>query len=215
MLEWFKKIVENYIESKKVQELRDANTQLFTEKELYKKQVGVCKQDITDLEGKISLLESEKQNMANTIAELQKTQGQASNQFKKGDIELTYTRLNGKVETFMIDRNEQLTKNFKVREFLSPDTNKLILHELLVVIAQIVRDKYGKSITVTSGYRTVSHNKAVGGDPNSSHLQGKAMDFMVSGVNKNTVLAYVKTIPNIKYAYTNETNMKNAVHMNI
>lgn len=36
---------------------------------------------------------------------------------------------------------------------------------------------YGKPLKVSSGYRTVEHNKAIGGAPHSNHLIGKACDF--------------------------------------
>lgn len=141
---------------------------------------------------------------------------EVKNQFKTGDIKLTYTRLNGKVETFMIDKNENLSKNFKVYEFLSPDSKELILSELLVSIIQNIRDKYKKAVVITSAYRTQAFNDSLKGSIKTSlHIKGKALDFKVSGINKNDVLKYAKTIPNVVYAYTNETNMKKAVHINI
>ena len=141
---------------------------------------------------------------------------EVKSQFKTGDIKLTYTRLNGKVETFMIDKNEKLSKNFKVYEFLSPDSKELILSELLVSIIQNIRDKYKKSVIITSGYRTQAFNDSLKGSiKNSEHVKGKALDFTVSVINKNDVLKYAKTIPNVVYAYTNETNMKKAVHINV
>lgn len=36
---------------------------------------------------------------------------------------------------------------------------------------------HGKPLHVSSGYRTVEHNKAIGGAPHSNHLTGKACDF--------------------------------------
>ena len=35
-----------------------------------------------------------------------------------------------------------------------------------------IREKFGKPITVTSGYRCEKLNKLVGGKPNSQHLKG-------------------------------------------
>ena len=40
-----------------------------------------------------------------------------------------------------------------------------------------LRERYGKPLRVTSGYRTKEHNEAVGGVPNSSHLRGVAVDI--------------------------------------
>jgi len=33
-------------------------------------------------------------------------------------------------------------------------------------------------VTVSSGYRSVTHNEQVGGAPNSDHLTGNAVDFV-------------------------------------
>ncbi len=38
------------------------------------------------------------------------------------------------------------------------------------------QDLYGQPIFVTSAYRTVEHNREVGGAPNSYHLSGEAID---------------------------------------
>ena len=43
-----------------------------------------------------------------------------------------------------------------------------------------MRDQLGTPITITSGYRTLSHNAAVGGAPNSFHTKGQAADIVVS-----------------------------------
>jgi hypothetical protein len=43
-----------------------------------------------------------------------------------------------------------------------------------------LREIMGIPITITSGYRCSTHNKAVGGAPKSFHLQGKAADISVA-----------------------------------
>ncbi len=37
----------------------------------------------------------------------------------------------------------------------------------------------GKSLTITSGYRTPETNKAVGGAPESTHMLGRALDIII------------------------------------
>lgn len=48
-----------------------------------------------------------------------------------------------------------------------------------------VREKLGKAINVTSGYRCPKHNRAVGGVTNSQHLQGEAADITTGSPDGN------------------------------
>jgi hypothetical protein len=47
----------------------------------------------------------------------------------------------------------------------------------LAVEFERVRAAVGQSITVTSAYRTPAHNQAVGGKPQSQHIEGRALDL--------------------------------------
>ena len=40
-----------------------------------------------------------------------------------------------------------------------------------------LREKFGKSIRITSGFRSTELNKAVGGKPTSQHTKGEAVDI--------------------------------------
>lgn len=40
-----------------------------------------------------------------------------------------------------------------------------------------IREKFGKSIKINSGYRCIKHNQDVGGEPNSIHTFGLALDM--------------------------------------
>ena len=44
-----------------------------------------------------------------------------------------------------------------------------------------LREDYGKPMIVSSGYRDISYNTAVGGSPNSAHTYGRAVDIVVGG----------------------------------
>lgn len=70
----------------------------------------------------------------------------------------------------------QLTDNFNLQEYASPDTDEVKIDNRLVEICQELRDKIGV-LTVTSGYRTILHNERVGGASNSYHLKGLAADL--------------------------------------
>lgn len=55
-----------------------------------------------------------------------------------------------------------------------------------------LREKYGKPMKVSSGYRCPAHNKAVGGSPNSRHMTGEAADILLDSAESYKVakLAY-------------------------
>ena len=83
---------------------------------------------------------------------------------------------------------------------------------LLIEQADIVREHFGTPVFVSSGVRCKQHNANVGGVYGSRHKSGKAMDFRVEGKSANTVLKYVKTLPNIRYAYAIDGSY---VHMDV
>ena len=88
----------------------------------------------------------------------------------------------------------------------------------LVQILDEIRAYFNTPVNVSSGCRCKKHNKNVGGDYNSRHLLGKAADIVVPGVNKNKVLAKCKEYVasgRARYTYTNNTNMANAVHIDV
>lgn len=91
------------------------------------------------------------------------------------------------------DGDKQLSTNFKVREFRCKDnTDKILICPETVIVLQAVRDYFGQPITITSGYRTPSHNKAVGGAASSQHVVGTAVDFKVQNVPTWAVAAFLE-----------------------
>ena len=54
------------------------------------------------------------------------------------------------------------------------------LTELVEAVLDPLREKYGRPIHVSSGYRCPRLNKAVGGAANSQHTTGEAADIYVS-----------------------------------
>ena len=84
--------------------------------------------------------------------------------------------------------------------------------ERLVKLADRVREHFGAPVIVTSGVRCQAHNDELKGSaPNSYHVRGKAMDFVVSGFSAQIVLAYARTL-GVHYAYAID---ENAVHMDV
>ena len=89
----------------------------------------------------------------------------------------------------------------------------------LVSLLEDIRAHFGGNpLIVTSGCRCATHNANVGGVQGSRHVLGKAADFYINGINKNSVLNYCQALVNegrARYTYTNNSNMGNAVHIDI
>lgn len=78
--------------------------------------------------------------------------------------------------------NKRLSPDFKVSEFACQDgTDPVFVGEELVEVLQKLRSAVGKPVIITSGYRTVAHNRKVGGATYSQHLYGTAADIRVAG----------------------------------
>ena len=96
------------------------------------------------------------------------------------------------------DGNKNLSANFKVKEFACTDgSDPIFIDSELVTVLQKIRSHFGKSVTITSAYRTPTKNKAVGGETYSQHLYGRAADIKVKGITPKKVAAYAeKLLPN-------------------
>lgn len=64
----------------------------------------------------------------------------------------------------------------------------------LVVILEDVRRHFEKPIKINSGCRCRAHNEAEGGSNGSQHTKGRAVDFVVSGVNPDLVAVYLARV---------------------
>ena len=74
-----------------------------------------------------------------------------------------------------------------------PDINSLdCMLDLIVYCLQPLRDKLGKPMTITSGYRNSEVNKLVNGAKNSQHMKGQAVDFTVSGHTPAQLVTLIK-----------------------
>ena len=85
-----------------------------------------------------------------------------------------------------------LSKNFSDVEFecqCGCGTGRVT--EDLVRVLQEVRNHFGKSVTITSGIRCVSHNKNVGGASKSKHIKGIAADFKIKGIKPQVVYEWI------------------------
>lgn len=92
----------------------------------------------------------------------------------------------------------QLSKNFKLDEFKCKcgKCDPILVDEALVTWLQKIRDHFGKSVNINSGYRCAAHNAdpKVGGSPTSHHVKGMAADIRVEGVTPEEVAKYAESI---------------------
>lgn len=90
--------------------------------------------------------------------------------------------------------SERLTPSFTLAEFLAsqtatrkgisntPDAGSLnTIRTVLAPGMQRIRDLLGVPLFITSGYRSPSLNRAVGGSRTSQHVTGNAADFNAPG----------------------------------
>ena len=88
-----------------------------------------------------------------------------------------------------------LSEHFKLEELTRSETAKLKgidntpsdlvienLRALCEYTLEPLRQRLGKPIRVSSGYRSPEVNKAIGGASNSQHVEGKAADITVAGM---------------------------------
>lgn len=93
------------------------------------------------------------------------------------------------------DGGTLLSPNFRVREFACRDgSDPVFIDSALVDLLQRIRDHFGQPVTITSGYRTASHNAKVGGSRSSQHLLGRAADIQVQDTDPLAVAAYAESL---------------------
>lgn len=81
----------------------------------------------------------------------------------------------------------KLTKNFELEEFACKDGTPVPKRFIenckeLADNLQVLRDSLGVPLVVLSGFRTVGHNKKIGGAPASFHLTANAADLKAEGL---------------------------------
>lgn len=95
------------------------------------------------------------------------------------------------VKQFKKGVKTQITKNFSSTEFdcscKRSDCQWTNLDVHHVEQLQKMRDKWGKSVKITSGYRCPEHNKLEGGASKSRHLTSDATDIVVAGMTPEEV----------------------------
>ena len=90
--------------------------------------------------------------------------------------------------TFQRGDRTALTKNFNRSEFqCSCGCGQQSVDMELAEKLQLLRDKVDRPLKITSGYRCITHNAAVGGSQNSKHRYGMAADWRTENRSINPV----------------------------
>lgn len=99
------------------------------------------------------------------------------------------------------DGEKFLSEHFQVKEFKSKDgADKVYIESGLIDCLERVFAHFDCSkINIISGYRTQSHDKAVGGRGKGNHVEGKAADFVAYGkdgkkISSKEVALYLEDI---------------------
>ena len=89
-----------------------------------------------------------------------------------------------------------LSENFRIKEFACKcgKCTKVQIDDALVAQLQAIRNHFGTSVHINSGYRCASHNATVGGHKQSGHLQGMAADIVVRGVKPKEVAKFAESM---------------------
>jgi len=85
-------------------------------------------------------------------------------------------------------------RSFSPRELACKGTGTLLINEDALDRLQVLRNKLGVPMLVTSAYRSKSHNTKVGGASNSYHMKGMAFDIRMENQNIDRFIKFAKEV---------------------
>lgn len=99
----------------------------------------------------------------------------------------------------MINSNFNVSKHFKINEFMCKDGTKVptaLMPNVFKIATQleIIRMHLGQPIIINSAYRTKEYNKKVGGAVASQHLTASAVDIVVKGLDPHYVFTTIRSL---------------------
>lgn len=83
-----------------------------------------------------------------------------------------------------------MLKHFTYEEFDSPDVpgSGEYMDDNFLSMLDNARDLARIPFKINSGWRTIEHNREVGGKPNSSHIVGKAVDIAIRNSRERWII---------------------------
>ena len=114
-----------------------------------------------------------------------------------------------------------MSKDFDRAEFACPCCGADDIDPTVVKYCQLIRDRIGKPVCVSSGVRCRSHNQAVGGVTHSSHLKGLAADIYVDGMSNSELGKVIQELyregkmSSLYYCYLIKGKTSTGVHFDV
>lgn len=101
------------------------------------------------------------------------------------------------IKLYQKQSHTKITKDFDSSLFACKGVgccNQTKIDSKLVEYIQQIHDRFGKKVTINSGYRCAKHNAKVKGAFRSKHTYGMAADIVVDGISPTEVAKYAETI---------------------
>lgn len=92
-------------------------------------------------------------------------------------------------------KDEQLSPHFLRSEFACPCCGRANVVSRLVVALELLCEIAGRAVRITSGVRCPRHNRKVGGQPRSQHLEGIAADIVIEGLSVEEMFHLALEVP--------------------
>ncbi len=109
---------------------------------------------------------------------------------------------------------KKLSKYFSSKEFENKEDKEFFIDQVLIQKLDLVREEFGESITITSGYRSPLYNKKIGGSSSSQHCLGKAADIRPT-VSSSVKLDLLYSICEKYFEAVGDGRKKGFIHVDI
>ena len=103
-------------------------------------------------------------------------------------------------------------QHFKLSDFTCRcGCGEVVYTPTLVKTLDTLANQFQRDVVITSGFRCKQRNKEVGGVPDSLHLTGQAVDFVVKGVSPAKVVQYLSDYDGGVGEYTRHVHIDSGV----
>jgi len=90
-----------------------------------------------------------------------------------------------------------LSEHFAASEFACRHCGKVFITPPLLVMLEKLRSLAGVPLTICSGYRCPTHNRAIGGAPHSKHCLGMAVDIAVPDKYRDNPAYFIEAVETV------------------